>query len=91
MNKKYLLPSITALSVFVACLGFIFIAEYKIMDQVIFLVCLLYGLVCLLFLLFQLYAFYKAHTEYNEEIENAKYLVFEAEGISVDKLKHENL
>jgi hypothetical protein len=49
-----------------------------------------YALICFAFLIFQLYAFVRAHTDYNEEVENIKYRVFEVEGIPLSEVKGDN-
>ena len=59
------------------------------MDRIVLFVCLGYALVCLFFLIFQIIAFIKAHTDYDEEVEDIKYQVFRAEGIPYDEVKKE--
>jgi len=84
--KRLPVASITSIGVFVVCMAFLFLPERANMDNTILLVCGGYGLVCLLFLFFQLYAFVKAHTEYHEEVEAIKYKVFEVEGIPLKEV-----
>ena len=79
MKGGYKIPAFIAISVFVTCMSILFISEKDEMNQMIYMVSSVYALVCLLFLLFQLYAFVQAHTDYDEDIENVKYRVFEAE------------
>lgn len=77
--KKYRIPSFIALGVFIICLAVLLLGNTVTPTNIIYYVSLGYGVLCLAFLLFQLYAFAKAHTEYNEEIEDVKYIVFELE------------
>lgn len=83
--NRYLTPAITSIAVFMLCISILFVEQKNTMNSVILYVCLAYALVCLAFLMFQIYAFVKAHTEYDEEVEDVKYQVFRAEGISIDK------
>ena len=85
--KKFPLASVTAIGVFIVCMSFLFLPEGRNMNKTIMLVCGLYGSVCLLFLFFQLYAFVKAHTEYDEGVESIKYKVFEVEGIPLKEVR----
>ena len=83
--NRYLTPSITAIAIFMFCIAVLLVEQKNHMDSVILYVCLGYAIVCLLFLIFQIVAFVKAHAEYDEEVEDVKYQVFEAEGIKIDK------
>lgn len=65
----------------------LFLPQYANLDNGLFIICIGYGLVCLFFLFFQLYAFVKVHTNYDEDIEKIKYQVFELEGISLLDVK----
>ena len=84
---RYKLPSYIAIGVFLTCMLALFIPELDNMNQVIFMTTLGYGLVCIVFLFFQLWAFVRAHAEYDESIEEVKYKVFEAEGISLNEVE----
>lgn len=84
--KKSPIASITTIVVFLVLAGLLFYPEAKNMNTTILLVCGAYTLVCLLFLFFQLYAFVKAHTDYEEEVEAIKYKVFEVEGIPLSEV-----
>ncbi|MFZ8934913.1 MAG: hypothetical protein ACO20H_09585 [Bacteriovoracaceae bacterium] len=84
---RYKLPSYIAIGVFVVCMLALFIPEFGSMNKVIFATTLGYGFVCILFLGFQLWAFIKAHSEYDESTEQVKYRVFEAEGISLNEVE----
>lgn len=79
--NQYKLPSYIAIGVFITCMLALFIPEAGNMNWTIFTICLIYGIVCVLFLIFQLFAFVKAHSEYDEDVEKVKYKVFEVEGI----------
>jgi len=68
---------------------FLFTTERESLNQAIIIICSVYSLICFSFLLFQLYAFYKAHVEYDEKVENIKFKVFEAEGISLNEIEDE--
>jgi predicted ferric reductase len=83
--NRYLTPAITAIAVFILCISILFAEQKDTMSSVILYVCLSYALVCLLFLVFQIFAFVKAHTDYDEEVEDVKYQVFRAEGIHIEK------
>ena len=83
--NRYITPSITAITVFILCMAILLAEQKSTMDSVILYTCLGYALVCLLFLVFQMLAFVRAHTDYDEEAENVKYQVFHAEGIPVPK------
>lgn len=83
--NKYLTPAITSISVFLLCISILFVEQRDTMSSIVLYVCLAYALVCILFLVFQVIAFIKAHTDYDEEVEDVKYDVFRAEGISIPK------
>ena len=83
--NRYLTPAITAIAIFMLCMAILFVEQKNQMDSVILSVCLAYAVICLLFLIFQIIAFVKAHTDYDEEVENVKYKVFEAENIKLDE------
>ncbi len=83
--NRYLTPAITAIAVFMLCIAILIVEQKDNMNSVILYVCLGYAVVCLFFLIFQIFAFVKAHTDYDEEVEDVKYQVFEAEGISINK------
>lgn len=83
--NRYLTPAVTSIAVFMLCMAILFTEKKGQMDSIILYVCLGYAIVCLLFLIFQVVAFIKAHTHYDEEIEDIKYDVFRAEGIPIDK------
>ena len=83
--NKYLTPSIVSITIFLFCISVLFLEQKDVMSSVILYVCFGYALLCLFFLFFQIYAFIKAHVDYDEDIENVKYQVFEAEGIKVEK------
>lgn len=86
---KYKLPSFIAIGVFLTCMFALFIPEAGNMNKVIFLTTLGYGMVCIFFLIFQLWAFVKAHAEYDEPTEKIKYKVFEAEGIPLHEVSED--
>ncbi|MGB0452288.1 MAG: hypothetical protein ACPGJV_01135 [Bacteriovoracaceae bacterium] len=83
MEKKkenfYRIPFFIALTVFCTCVSIIYVTDKENMNASIYLVSGIYSFICLSFLLFQLYAFVKAHTDYDEDVEDIKYAVFEAE------------
>ncbi len=83
--NRYLTPAIVSISVFMFCVSVLFIDQKDTMNSIVLYVCLGYALLCLAFLIFQIYAFIKAHVDYDEDVEMVKYKVFEAEGISIDK------
>ena len=83
--NRYLTPAITGIAVFIFCIAVLMVEQRSRMDRMVLYVCLAYAMVCLFFLIFQMIAFVKAHTDYNEEIEDVKYQVFEAEGIELPK------
>ncbi len=85
--KKYPIASLTAIAVFIICLIALFLPNSGEMTGAGVIICAGYAIVCLLFLFFQLYAFVKSHTDYDEETESIKYRVFEAEGISLSDVK----
>ena len=85
--KNFRLPSYIAIGVFITCMAALFIPEAGQMNKIIFLTTLGYGLVCIVFLGFQLWAFMKAHAEYDEKTEDIKYRVFEAEGIPLNEVE----
>jgi len=88
--KKYPIASLTALGVFLVCMLALFLPESGEMNSVGILISAGYAFVCLLFLIFQLYAFVRAHTDYDEATENIKYRVFEVEGIPMSEVKRDN-
>jgi hypothetical protein len=88
--KKYPIASLTAIAVFIICLLGIFLPEGGEMSTAGAIICAGYAVICLMFLLFQLYAFVRAHTDYDEESEKIKYRVFEAEGIPLSEVKRDN-
>ena len=79
--KRYLAPSLIAISVFLTCVGTLFIQDRSTFNWAIVTVGIVYAVVCFIFLLFQLYAFTQAHLNYHEEVEGIKYQVFDAEGV----------
>ena len=83
--NRHLTPAITSISVFLLCMAILFVEQKDTMTSIVLYVCLGYALVCLLFLIFQIFAFFKAHTDYDEEVEDVKYKVFKAEGIPYEK------
>lgn len=83
--NRYLTPAIMAIAIFMLCIAILFVEQKNQMDGMILYVCLAYAVICLLFLIFQIIAFVKAHTDYDEEVENVKYKVFEAENIKWDE------
>lgn len=83
--NRYLTPAIISITVFLFCTSILFVEQKNTMDSVVLYVCLAYALLCLAFLIFQIYAFIKAHVEYDEDAELIKYRVFEAEGIEIIK------
>lgn len=85
MMNKYLTPAIVSISVFLLCISILFNNQKNNMNAVVLYVCLGYAGLCLLFLIFQVVAFVRAHTHYDEEVENVKYQVFEAEGIEIER------
>lgn len=88
--KKYPVASLTAIAVFIICLLGIFLPEGGDMSGAGVVICAGYAIICLLFLIFQLYAFVRAHTDYDEATENIKYRVFEVEGIPMSEVKKDN-
>lgn len=89
--NRYLTPAITSIAIFMLCIALLLVEQRNNMDKVILFVCLAYALICLFFLIFQIIAFVKAHTEYDEEAEDIKYQVLRAEGIPYDKDHEESL
>lgn len=85
--KKYPIASLTAIAVFIICLIALFLPNSGEMTSAGAIICAAYAIVCLLFLFFQLYAFVKSHTDYDEETERIKYRVFEVEGIPLSEVK----
>jgi peptidoglycan biosynthesis protein MviN/MurJ (putative lipid II flippase) len=81
MQKKFLAPAFTALTVFVLSMIALFFEFYDDMNTMVLAICLGYAFLCLVFLIFQLYAFIRAHMDYDEEVEMVKYQVFDAEGM----------
>lgn len=79
--NRYLTPAITSIAVFLLCISILFVEQKSKMNSVVLYVCLGYALLCLFFLFFQIYAFFKAHTDYDPEVEEAKYQVFDAEDV----------
>lgn len=86
-KKFYITPLIIAFCVFVLMFLAIIIPYHKDRDNIIWLFCWVYGFVCLSFLIFQLYAFIRSHLVYDHNIEDVKYKVFLAEGISLQQVK----
>ena len=85
--RKYPIASLTAIAVFIICMVALFLPNSGEMTSVGAIICAGYAIVCLLFLFFQLYAFVKSHTEYDEATESIKYRVFEVEGIPMSEVK----
>ena len=83
--NKYLTPAITSITVFLLCIAILMVEQRNTMDAFVLYTCLGYALLCLLFLLFQMVAFIQAHIHYDEEIEDIKYRVLEAEGIAFER------
>lgn len=79
--RKKLWPSFIAIGVFILGMIVLFIYEKSSINGMMLFICGIYALTCLLFLLFQMYAFIRAHIEYDEDVERIKYRVFEAEGM----------
>ena len=88
--KKYPISALTAIGVFLICMLAIFLPKGGEMDNTGLFICAVYAFVCFAFLIFQLYAFVRAHTDYDEETESIKYRVFEAEGIPMSEVKRDN-
>lgn len=76
---------IIAILVFLLCMLILWVTQKGEMNTVIMAVSGIYGIICFSFLLFQLYAFVWAHTHYDEDVENIKYQVFEAENEEIPK------
>ena len=87
--NRYLTPAIVSIAVFMLCISILLVEQKNQMDSIILFICLGYALTCLFFLIFQIIAFIKVHTDYDEEIEDIKYQVFKAEGIPYDEVKEE--
>lgn len=83
--NRYLTPAIVSITVFLFCVSVLMIEQKDKMNSIILYTCLGYAMVCLFFLIFQIFAFIRAHAEYDEEVEDVKYQVFRAEGIEIEK------
>ena len=70
--NRYLTPAIVSIAVFMLCISILFVEQKNQMNSIILYVCLGYAVVCLLFLIFQIIAFIKAHTDYDEEVRRCK-------------------
>lgn len=81
--NRYLTPAITSIMVFILLIAILFVELESETDRIIMGVCFVYALMCFLFLIFQLFAFIKAHVDYDEETESIKYKVLQAEGIPI--------
>ena len=79
LGKVYRLPLFIALGVFCVSMLFLWVGHIHEVNQVLAFVGASYALICFAFLVFQIYAFVKAHVDYNEDVEKVKYDVFRAE------------
>jgi len=80
-NKKQIihLPLIIGVAIFSLCMVLIWAGSAGQMNNAIAWTGGIYAVVCFLFLIFQIYAFLRTHLVYDEDVENVKFKVFEAE------------
>jgi hypothetical protein len=80
VNKKFFkLPLIISAMVFSFGMIVVWITHVGEINKVIAWIGAGYAAICFTFLLFQIYAFVQAHIFYDDDIENVKYKIFEAE------------
>jgi 1,4-dihydroxy-2-naphthoate octaprenyltransferase len=68
-----------SIGVFSFCVALLWIGQAEQMNSMIAWIGGAYALLCFGFLIFQMVAFVKAHTKYDQEIEEVKYEVHELE------------
>ncbi len=78
-RKVFRLPLLIAISVFSLSMVLLWATHVGEINQMIMVVGISYASVCFLFLVFQIYAFVHSHLVYDEDIEEVKMKVFDAE------------
>ena len=81
MEKKkiFRIPLLIAISVFSLSMVLLWATHVGEINKTIMYVGITYASVCFLFLVFQIYAFVRSHLVYDEDIEEVKMKVFDAE------------
>jgi hypothetical protein len=78
-RKMFRLPLLIAISVFSLSMVLLWATHVGEINRMVMVVGISYASVCFLFLVFQIWAFVRSHLVYDEDVEEIKMKVFDAE------------